>query len=167
MWRAFRVQGGHISPALFDPMAKQVRERSNAHAWVVLNKKGEEIATIHSIYGSTGTVQVDVFTEGRLSHQAKAHGGGYDKETAALQGAVIDGHKMHDHCGTDEKTKKLEAAMKVATTKEAIKAIEGKAARIGAQFANWDRTTGRYSSCHYEHGLKRLTLLGYTVIQAI
>jgi len=48
-------------------MAKQVRETTAAHsirAIVVLNKKGEHVATVQSHYSSSGTVTVDVWNEG-------------------------------------------------------------------------------------------------------
>ncbi len=109
-------------------MAKQVREThagSSISAWVILNKKGEHVATVNAHYSNSGTVTVDVWNRGdavercnaavekhfkatgktsRFYHhdlqQGRAGGYGYDKFTAALAGLWIDGQQMANHCGS-------------------------------------------------------------------
>ena len=77
---------------------KQVRETKAGKlisAYLIL-KNGEEIATVHSYYGDT--LLLDVYESGKgLVYQGRAGGCGYDKFTAALAGAEIDGHKLTDH----------------------------------------------------------------------
>ena len=79
---------------------KYVSERANCSAWIVLDKKGNQVGKVQSIYGSGGKVTVNVFDMGKSnkSFQAgSASGGGYDKFTAALSGCVIDCVVLNDH----------------------------------------------------------------------
>lgn len=172
---------------------QQVREKSNATAFVVHSKKGEHVATVHFFYGRGGAVQCDVWArkEGEkwlsLVHQKKAGGYGYDKAAAALSGAVIEGYKMANHCGSVEEKgekarDKLLAAYKKATarrglTHEEEAAFRKKAERIGCSFANYtkqgfceafaDKEYYSYKSLHNAQGLERLRLLGFSIVQAI
>jgi hypothetical protein len=94
-------------------------------AYVILNPKGEHVATFRAFHGPTIVVNVFNITtasqvrsakaaglkkEDRAEMEKLAHakfsfqrgtagGGGYDKVTAALSDMIIDGHKMTDHCG--------------------------------------------------------------------
>lgn len=137
-------------------MTKQVRETaagSKISAFVVLNKRGEQVATVQAHHGST--VTVDVWNDGDkalentakvlgrdeldvIHQQGTASGGGYDKFAAALSGLVIDGHVMADHCGRDERTEKmLKAYIKAASKPDFNQAAwDKKAKRFGASFAN-------------------------------
>lgn len=166
---------------------KQVREISDTAAKIVLNKKGEHVATIQWRYGSGGGVQCDVWSrkEGEkylsLNHQHKAGGWGYDKATAALSGAVIEGYRIADHCGYVEAAgeKKREALLKAymrrvkagEMSREDHAAFEKKAARIGCRFANWNTPAvglpHSWGSLHNESGLGRLEMLGFRVITAL
>lgn len=166
---------------------KQIREISDTAAKIVLNKKGEHIATIQFRYGSGGGVQCDVWARNpgekwlSLVHQKKAGGYGYDKAAAALSGAVIEGYKMADHCGHVEAAgeKKREALMRAyqrrvkagGMSREDHAAFEKKAARIGCRFANWNAPAvglpRSWGSLHNESGLGRLEMLGFRVITAI
>lgn len=166
---------------------KQVRETSagkSISAYVILNKKCKEIASVHAHYSDNGVCLVDVwdFSRGELQ-QARAGGGGYDKFTACLMGLTIDGIKLTDNCGTDKRTEKIlkQYIDGKITAEEATK----KANRIGARFANYRtffngiprdsfegdqekaEVTHRWTSLYLEPGLDKLTALGYTVIQAI
>lgn len=164
---------------------KQIREASDCTARIVLNKKGEHVATVQFRYGSGGGVQCDVWSKKdgylQLTHQKKAGGWGYDKAAAALAGSEIEGFKMADHCGHVEAAgeKKREALLK--SYKRRVKAgemsredhaiFEKKAARIGCRFANWN-TPGlglpnSWASLHNESGLGRLEMLGFRVISAL
>lgn len=104
-----------------------------------------------------------------------ASGYGYDKQTAALAGLIVDGHTLGDHCGTvPEDEKKRERLMwsyiKAAAagdSQEMRESFRAKAEKIGARFANWSREEKRYTSLYFEPGLRRLEMLGYTVINAI
>jgi hypothetical protein len=160
----------------------QVRESVNASAYVVLNKKGEHVATVQFKFpkDGAGQVQCDVWARKpgekylSLVHQKKAGGYGYDKKTAALSGAVIEGFRMANHCGSAEveSEKKRESIMraylKIAPTLryEDCKPWSAKLARIGARFANWKEGEG-FTSAHFESGLDRLRSLGFQVIDAL
>lgn len=146
-------------------MKKQVRESKAAQsisAYVILNKKGQHVATVQVHYGNS-TVQVDVWNRYELTHQRKAGGYGYDKFTAALSGAIIDGNTIYDHCGQDDVSKEL--------LKQYLKSdsanLQKKIKSLGLSFANYSSDTGKYKSLYYLSGLDRLTALGYKVIQAI
>lgn len=166
---------------------KQIRDFSDCTAKIVLNKKGEHVATVQWRYGSGGGVQCDVWSRKAgeswlsLTHQKKAGGYGYDKAAAALAGAVIEGYKIADHCGYVEESgeKKRAALMKAYTrrakagemSREDHAAYEKKAARIGCRFANWNTPAvglpHSWNSLHNESGLGRLEMLGFRVITAI
>lgn len=80
---------------------KQVRETAAAKTlsvYVVL-KKGEIVATIQSHHSNSGVCTVDVWGKTSIQYQGRAAGFGYDKFTAALSGAVIEGVPITDHCG--------------------------------------------------------------------
>lgn len=134
-------------------------------AYVILNKKGVHVATVQAHYGSGGGVQVDVWGAHELIHQGKAGGYGYDKFTAALSGAIIDGVKIYDHCGgyaPEEKKLKEKAVKLYAFDPEKGERFANK---HGMSFSNWNN--GTYTSCYFASGLDRLTALGYRVIKAI
>jgi hypothetical protein len=166
---------------------KQIREASDTAAKIILNKKGEHVATVQWRYGSGGGVQCDVWSrkEGEtwlsLTHQQKAGGYGYDKAAAALAGAVIEGYKLANHCGHVEAAgeKKREALMKAykrrvkagEMSREDHAAFEKRAVRIGCRFANWNTPAAglprSWGSLHNESGLGRLEMLGFRVITAL
>lgn len=124
---------------------KQVRETSagkSISAFVILNKKGEQVATVQAHYSNGGRVMVDVWqTSLALNNcckrpdlwsqlpagqdymsaaydlwglqQSNAGGSGYDCYTAALAGLIIDGHTLADHSGlVPEDEKKRSALLK-------------------------------------------------------
>jgi hypothetical protein len=151
---------------------KQVREITNASSYVVLNKKGEHVATVQFNLGSGGCVQCDVWSRKpgqsylELTHQKKAGGYGYDKRTAALAGAIVEGYQIADHCGRIEEEgemlrSKIIKAYGKADTHEKREALIKKANNNGLRFAN------EYNSLHAESGLDRLSSLGYNVITAL
>lgn len=73
-------------------MSKQVRETTagrSISAYVVLNRKGEHVATVQSHYSDGGTVTVDVWSHGDATNArnwktARANGRVSDKDAAAL-----------------------------------------------------------------------------------
>ena len=139
---------------------KQVRETTAGKAiscYVVL-KDGKICATIHSHYSKGGVCTVDVW-EGQLTYQGRAAGYGYDKFAAAIAGATICGIRIHDHCGTSERS---QAVLKAYQNGEIdlAKATE-QAAIIGARFANGN------TSLFYESGLEILRHFGYSVHQIL
>jgi hypothetical protein len=164
---------------------KQIREASDCTARIVLNKKGEHVATVQFRYGSGGGVQCDVWSRKdgylQLTHQKKAGGYGYDKAAAALAGAEIEGYKLADHCGYVEAAgeKKREALLKAykhrvkagEMSREDHAAYEKKAAKLGCRFANWNSPAvgmpNSWGSLHNESGLGRLEMLGFRVISAL
>lgn len=145
---------------------KRIDELSNCSAYIVLNKKGEHVATVNFRHGSGGAVQCDVFNHGRLTHQKKAGGYGYDKATAALSGALIDGYRMADHCGNSDEGSEKARARLAATYKRNPAAHDysgwsEKARKIGCHWAN------SMNDLYFCSGLNRLSALGYRVIQAL
>jgi len=70
-------------------------------AYVILNRKGEHVATIRAHFSDGGNCLVNVFDDKAGFQAATAGGYGYDKFTAAISGLSVDGHKLSDHCGTD------------------------------------------------------------------
>lgn len=144
---------------------KHVRETAagkSIKAFVIL-KGSEHIATVQAFYSDSGSVLVNVWDSRSLIHERRANGGGYDKYTAALRGAVIDGNKIYDDAETDEKTAAYLKEYLQSENKRAFKDNFEKS--FGVQFTN--PVGGEYKSCFYISGLDRLTKLGYTVIQAI
>lgn len=83
-------------------MTKYVEETKAAKSisvYVILNRKGEHVATVQAHFSDGGTCIVNVRDDKAGFQYGRAGGGGYDKFTAALRGMTIDGHKMTDHCG--------------------------------------------------------------------
>lgn len=71
-------------------------------AYVILNKKGDQVAIVRAHFSDGGTCTVNVFDNASDGIQhATASGYGYDKFGHALSGLSIDGHKMSDHCSRD------------------------------------------------------------------
>lgn len=81
--------------------SKYVRDTAAAKslaAYVILNKKGEEVATVQAHYSNGGTCLVNVWDHKTDLQHDKAGGYGYDKFVSALDGMTIDGHVMTNHC---------------------------------------------------------------------
>jgi hypothetical protein len=143
----------------------QSKAAGDLSAYVILNKKGVHVATVQAHYGSGGGVQVDVWGKSELIHQVKVGGYGYDKFTAALAGAVIDGVKLYDHCGgyePEEKALKARLVKVASTNPDQAKRLANK---HGMHFGNW--VDGKPTSAFFVSGLDRLSTLGYKVIKAI
>lgn len=158
---------------------KRIAELSDSSAAIVM-RKGEVIAKVHTRYGSGGGVQVDVVQYGEPAkrtaavmgleldqyggapdratlQQSKAGGYGYDKKTAALSGMIIDGHRLTNHCGTDEKVQRLfkryTRAIDSGKGPQASEYWEKLARKIGARFANWQGTDAEAIAHHMRrHG---------------
>jgi hypothetical protein len=148
---------------------KQVRETSagrSIEAFVVL-KKGREVAVVQVFHGQ-GTTRVDVF-EKSLTYQGSAGGYGYDRFTAALDGAIIDGIKLYDHCRSDKACAAMLAQQPPRREGDqgAVNAYFKRLAKKGMTVTNWSAEADRWTSCFFVSGLDRLTAMGYTVIRAI
>jgi hypothetical protein len=159
---------------------KQIRELTHSSAWVVL-RGSAHVATVQTRMGSGGACQADIWARKpgekflSLTHQSKASGYGYDKRTAALSGAVIEGFKLADHCGSvEEKGMKARARLMRAYRADPQRADYQRAReywapkleRIGARFANWREGEG-FGDAHFAPGLERLERMGFTVICAL
>lgn len=149
-------------------------------AFVVLNRKGEHVATVQAYYGegqSGTTVTVNVFDARAMSAEwndmQTSRGRSLDQ---ALAGLTIDGHMLFDQCGKDAHSQWLMEAY--IHDKERIQPRfeqldwDKKAKKIGAYFTNWTRSSdaygrSRFDSLFYKGGLERLRVMGYTVICAI
>lgn len=166
---------------------KQIRDFSDCIAKIVLNKKGEHVATVQWRYVSGGGVQCDVWSRKvgeswlSLTHQKKAGGYGYDKAAAALAGAEIEGYRSGyvEAAGEKKRAALLKAYKRRANSglpmsREDHAAFEKKAEKIGCRFANWGAVclaeggeSSAWQSLHNESGLGRLEMLGFRVINAI
>lgn len=153
---------------------KQVRETApgkSISAWVIMRNDGKHVATVQAAFLDSGGVWVDVYGPHSIEHQGRAGGYGYDKLTAALSGAIIDGITIYDHSVGNynaENTKYPDLNKLMQRYKRAgenAKNWQNEAKLIGASFSNW--LDGEYKSLYYISGLERLTAMGYKVIQAI
>lgn len=155
--------------------AKQVRETSfgkGISAYVILRSDGKHVATVQAAFLDSGNVMVDIWGPHFLEHQGKSGGYGYDKFTAAIAGAKIDGVTIYDHSvgvwdeRQSDQYKDLNSLMARYNRSENKDGNwQDKARAIGASFSNWK--DGKYHSLYYISGLERLTAMGYKVIQAI
>ena len=93
-----------------------------------------------------------------------AGGWGYDKETAAISGLVVDGHTITDHCAQDATSEKLlNAYAKVFGDALRCENVERAAKSQGYSFTNWESGKG-WASCYKVSGLDYLRALGYRII---
>lgn len=165
---------------------KRIQDLSDCSVYVVFDKKGQHEATVQFRWAQRyGAVQCDVYSKTpdnasvHLTHQNKACGGGYDKQAAALAGAVIAGVRLANHCGhSDPKSNAAKDRLLKAYKKaydgsapydqalEARKHWDAKAKKIGCRWANWRDGEG-WTSLHFQQGLERLSDLGYTVRQVL
>lgn len=139
-------------------MLKQVRETAagKSIAAYIITKGRRHVATVHAHFSDGGMCSVDIFDNHVLTYQGRANGYGYDKFTAAISGAVIDGHKITDHCGTSQKLPRgLDHFPRDFKP------------RKGYTLANWRKGSDGWSSCFKKAGLDYLRGHGYTVTQAI
>lgn len=147
---------------------KYVRDTKAAQAiaaTVVLDKRGVRVATVHEYCSASGSVLVDVFTNGdkalernakalglkdpidAIHQQGKASGYGYDKSAAAMAGLYVDGIQLTDHCGHSKASERLFARyvkdieIGGPACAEVQKAYDEKARKIGAHFANHEVVT--------------------------
>ena len=157
-------------------MTKQVRETTagqSISATVVLNKKGEHVATVQAHYSNAGRVTVDVRStsvglEGMCKRpdlwaklptdkdykagafdlwslqQGSAGGYGYDKYAAALAGLIIDGHTIADHCGQVPEAEKA----RVSLLRAYRRAVVGNAVKTPAARDGWQQKAQRIG-CHF------------------
>ena len=157
-------------------MSKQVRETAagqSISASVILNKKGEHVATVQAHYSSAGRVSVDVWStsvglDGMCKRadlwaklpagkdykssafdlwslqQGSAGGYGYDKHAAALAGLIIDGHTIADHCGQVPEAEKSRASLLRAYRR----AVVGNAVKTPEARDGWQQKAKRIG-CHF------------------
>jgi hypothetical protein len=157
-------------------MTKQVRETAagqSISASVILNKKGEHVATVQAHYSNAGRVTVDVWStsvglEGMCERadlwaklptdkdykagafdlwslqQGSAGGYGYDKHAAALAGLIIDGHTIADHCGQVPEAEKA----RVSLMRAYRRAVVGNAVKTPAARDGWQQKAKRIG-CHF------------------
>lgn len=163
-------------------MTKKIRDTAAAKSLAVhvIMKDGDHVGTVQAHFSMHGVCTVDVWSRKNetdtylsLTRQGRATGYGYDKFTAALSGAVIDGKVIFDHGDGCSETRELlhrYKAIAIEWQGSQHEAFEAEAIAIGAIFANaTEGTNGQssYSALHMIGGLDRLTKLGYTVIKAL
>lgn len=162
-------------------MTKQVRETAagqSISAYIVLNKKGQHVATVQMHYGSSA-VTVDIWHEASNHcplQQGRASGYGYDKRTAALSGLVIDGHVMTDHCSR-EGAPRIPKGLKRYPSDFKVKPgyslanYQSRFITFGFDPTLHEREgfegNDGYESCYRLPGLEYLSAIGYRVLQAI
>lgn len=140
-----------------------IQEKSNTAAHVVI-KNGEVRAIVQFLYTKAGMVYCQVIDKinGGLIHEGKAGGYGYDKASAALAGAIIDGVKIYDHCSLPtENDKQIMRGLVEMHKRWGYELARDEAAKHGARMANGGE------NAYYEVGLDRLRVMGYKVIQAV
>ena len=136
-------------------MAKQVRETKagkSISAWVILKGRKGVVAEVHAHYSDAGIVTVDVWDQYALAYQGKAGGSGYDKITAAMSGAVIQGIRITDRCAEQKKPPKGRKTFP-HTMKEPK----------GFRFANYNSEEQGWGNCFRISGLEILEAYGFTV----
>lgn len=130
----------------------QTTAASKLSAWLVVNKKGEKIATITALKHNDDrlTVNVKAKENGRnVLRTSTVRGGGYDKLKTCLHGFKIEGVDIYDD----------------ATPVPGWK--PGRPSPKGAELTNWNSEKGMFTSCFYIGGLERLKAFGYCVYQVI
>jgi len=133
---------------------KLMRDRTNVSAIVIL-KDGKYLGKVLTHYSKSGVVSVEVYDNYKLVHKGKAGGHGYDKFASAISGAIIDGHKITDHC-----EEQLEPPTKEGFPKDFKPPL-------GYWLANFSSDTMTYSHCYKIPRLDYLHELGYTLIYVI
>lgn len=136
------------------PHVRETAAGKSISAYVVLNKKGVEVATVQAHFSNGGRCLVNVWDDKAGFQHASAGGAGYDKFTRALSGMVIDGHAMSDHCGG-------EGVPKMPKGRHTYP--KDFRAKPGYTLANWvsvSRATGRriYNEAWVYHALELLGL---------
>lgn len=138
---------------------KQVRETRagmSIQAFVIIKPYKGIVATIHAHFADSGMCMVDVWDKGALVYQGRASGGGYDKFTKALSGAVIQGITMVDHCEVSRKFKKGANSFPYGTKEPR-----------GYYFANYSADKSGWTSCYRVAGPDLLKHYEFTVEQVI
>lgn len=119
----------------------------------VIYKGDKYIGKVLAHYSDSGACTVEAYDGNKLIHQRKACGFGYDKFTSALSGAIIEGHKITNHC---------EVRLPLP---EAGYFPEGFQAPPGYHLSN--REERGWKSCYKISGLDYLKNFGYTVIHVL
>lgn len=156
---------------------------ANSRAIIITHPKKEGRAEIVIKFPRDGAGRVEAWcadffpADGcRGVQYGRAGGYGYDKQTAAMSGFIIDGHEITDHCGQDAMSAKLLKAWHRAKTPEGKKRVEDKARKSGYSFTNWNTearkpgysftnwdTGDGWQSCYKLSGLDHLKALGYSI----
>ena len=118
-------------------------------AYIVLNKKGQHVATVEAHFSNGGTCLVNIQDDKAGFQYGKAGGYGYDKFTAALRGLSIDGHALSDHCATEGQPKKPKGALLYPRDFKAPK---------GWTLANWTRVSRATGNNFYRDHWQTLAL---------
>lgn len=125
-------------------------------AYAIL-KAGKPVAIVRMHHSNSRTL-VNIFhVNGAAEFQSgAAHGGGYDRTTAALAGLTIDGHKLCDHC--EDRKQPPKGALGWPCKFKAPK---------GWSLANYSTESKLWGSLYRDAGLKYLEGRGYVVLQTI
>ena len=139
-------------------MKNDIRDKKAAKdlSVFVIIKDNKLVAKVLFHYSDSGTVICNVFDNNGLSHVGKAGGGGYDKTTSSIAGAVIEGITIYDHCEKAEITKEIEDL----SYEEAKKVIDN----LGMSISNYN---GVKFDVYFKSGLDRLRDFGYKVYHVL
>ena len=89
-------------------MAKDVRETAAAKAIrsIIILKGNRHVATVLGHFGGSRCTVTVLHMDSTAKQSGSAAGYGYDKFVSALDGLVIDGHTLTNHCGEQIKPPK-------------------------------------------------------------
>lgn len=155
----------------------QVHQGASGNVLVNIFQQGDAVArSLKAAQKDKAKVQTDAYGQAMHFQSASAGGYGYDKETAALVGLYIDGHRMTDHCsrvGAPKPPKGRKLYPRDFKTPRGYSLANYVPQFITFGFnpekhpnPNYDGEEG-YGSCFRDSGLKYLEALGYKILTAI
>jgi hypothetical protein len=139
---------------------KETNSAKNISCYLVVNKKGAEVATIHCYHSATihgFVVRVDVYQpikDGFAQYRGRSIAN-------ALHGGEIAGVKLYDGSETDADSEKMLAEYR-AGNKTMQAYIVQQAVSQGMCFTNTDGDN-LFTGLYYMEGLERLHSFGYIV----
>ena len=148
---------------------RDTKAGQSIRAFIIL--KGSKVVGKVQVYDGTGITRVDLWdldSGNATFQQGSARGYGYDRLTQALDGMILAGVTLRDHCVVNEAANRLYALyLKDANRADSDRNVywADRAAKIGASFANWK--DGRWHNLYIDGGLSQMTRRGFQVLEAI
>ncbi len=144
---------------------RETKEGSCISAYVVIDKKGKDLAHIHvhhSINKKGHIYRADIFQPSIRDGFNQYRG---DTLASALHQALVCGVRLYDHASTGAETTRWLELYKKAKTPEGKTKVVLKAEKYGMTFVN--ANTEGFQSLHFVGGLERLQFFGFKVIQVM